>query len=82
MELSTNMFWWDAEAREFRQEISSLDLKPNATFQKGITLRNPTTCGRQHFMYEKTHYDDKENEVTHWSFRNYDLCISILIWND
>lgn len=82
LEISTDMFWWDGKEKEFRQEISTLNLPSGATFQKGITLKNPKTCGREHFMYKRTCYDRRENEVTHWEFESTKNNLTMLIWND
>lgn len=80
MELSTNKFWWDGKEGLFSQNISSLQLPKGVTFQLGITLKNPKTCGREHFMYKKTHYDT-EGDVTHWAFES-ENNLTMLIWND
>lgn len=82
MQLSTDLFWWDGKAKEFRQEASTLNLPPNSTFQLGITLKNPKTNNTEHFMYMKTIRDEQENEVVGWKFENEKGNCFITVWND
>ena len=82
MDFSTDMFWWDKKEGLFSQAISSLDIRPGQTFNRGITLHNPKTGFFKHFGYEDTHYDKRENEVTHWTFISYNTNLKIIIWND
>ena len=86
MVISTDMFFWDAKLKEFRQEISTLKANTQVKtlgFWNGVTLKNPKTGGMEHFIFENKIYD-REGDLTSWRFssENIDLDLKLIIWND
>jgi hypothetical protein len=80
MELSTDMFFWHPEDKTFTQEISTLGVSP-VYLKEGVTLLNPKTGGKEHFIHLRNEYDTTHHELKSWKFESYNN-LKMTIWND
>jgi len=77
--MSTDMFHYDKKERLFTQEASTLQVKPGQLV-KTFILVNPKTEKKCYFRYNRALVS--HDEIQGWEYKNKELGIHLVIWND